>query len=212
VVKRFILLFTGGESDYIQRKSILLVPLLACTCCSPRDFLSRRLATDLISASEAFRSPQQFVLETGVLSTKDYPAPEYLVLEHRGWISTNNAPCPAGLAPPCLEVLLTPSGVETVRALIPVADATKPSFTIPAARRELLAVTAISKQGNVAEVDFLWRWAPLNEIGAALYSADLRYKSSVGFRKYDDGWHLVESTPHPEQSIDDALKNAEPAP
>lgn len=191
---------------------IPITTLLLCLSCSPRDFLSRRLAADLISASETFRSPQQFVLETGVLSTKDYPAPEYLVLEHHGWISTNNAPCPAGLAPPCLEVLLTPSGVETIRALIPAADATKPSFTIPAARRELFGVTGISKQGNFADVDFLWRWAPLNEIGAALYSADLRYKSTAAFRKYDDGWHLIESTPHREQSIDDALKNAEPAP
>jgi hypothetical protein len=55
----------------------------------------------------------------------------------------------------------------------------------------------------------------LNEVGAALYSADLRYASTVGFREYDDGWRILaaRSAPHPNpnQTLDDALKNAEPA-
>jgi hypothetical protein len=40
----------------------------------------------------------------------------------------------------------------------------------------------------------------------------VRYKSTVGFRDYDDGWRLVQTAPHPGQTLDDALKNAEPAP
>ena len=83
------------------------------------------------------------------------------------------------------------------------------SFAV--ARRELVAITGISKQGNLADVDFTWRWIPLNEVGAALYSGDLHYKSTVGFREYDDGWRIVLSTPHVSQTLDDALKNAEPA-
>ena len=58
-----------------------------------------------------------------------------------------------------------------------------------------MAVTGISKQGNMADVDFTWRWIPLNEIGAALYSGDLQYNSTVGFRDYDDGWRIVLATP-----------------
>jgi hypothetical protein len=85
-------------------------------------------------------------------------------------------------------------------------------LTIPVARRELVAVTGISKQGNSGDVEFSWRWNPLNEIGAALYSGDVHYKSVVGFRDYDDGWRLSEGVTHSAQSIDDAIKNAEPIP
>ena len=83
---------------------------------------------------------------------------------------------------------------------------------LPAARRELVTVTGITKQGSTADVEFTWKWDPLNEIGAALYSGDVHYKSVVGFRQYDDGWRMIDGVPRSGQSIDDALKNAEPAP
>jgi len=198
----------------MQTKSILtLAAALLLTSCSPRDYLTRRLAADLISASDPFKTPQQYVLQTGVVSNQTYVSPEYLVLEHHGWVSATTAPCPAGLVPPpCWDILLTPSGVDTVRTLIPAEDADKQSFAIPVARRELLNITGIAKQGNAAEVEFTWRWIPLNEIGAALYSSDLHSKSTVAFRAYDDGWRVILSPSHSGQSLDDALKNAEPAP
>ncbi|HUA14825.1 MAG TPA: hypothetical protein VMG31_05975 [Verrucomicrobiae bacterium] len=197
----------------MARKSILLIFTLFTLACSPRDYLTRRLAFDLISASDAFKTPQQYVLQTGVVSNKDYLSPEYLVLEHHGWLSAATAPCPAGLAPPpCWDILLTPSGVDTVRSIVPAEEADKRSFAIPVARRELLSITGISKQGYAADVDFTWRWVPLNEIGAALYSSDLRSASTVSFRDYDDGWRLVAHAPHSGQTLDDSLKNAEPAP
>jgi hypothetical protein len=76
-----------------------------------------------------------------------------------------------------------------------------------------LGVTGISKQGNLAEVDFTWKWVPLNEVGAALYTGDLHYNSTVGFREYDDGWRILisQSAPRAGQTLEDALKNAEPA-
>jgi len=198
----------------IQILALCLVLGFVLSSCSPRDILSRRLATDLISASEAFRTPQQFALQTGIVSNKIYVSPEYLVLQQHAWISASTARCSPGMEPsPCWDVLLTPSGVETVRALIHAEEADKTFFFIPAARRELVGVTGISKQGSQADVDFTWRWVPLNEVGAALYSSDLRYSSTVGFRDYDDGWRMIaQSVPHPSQSLDDALKNAEPAP
>jgi hypothetical protein len=200
----------------MPKKSILcLVGFFFLASCSPRDFLTRRLAADLISASDAFRAPQQFVLQTGVVSNNIYLAPEYLVLQHHGWISATNSLCRAGFAPPpCWDILLTPSGVDTIRALVSTDEVSKPSFAIPVARRELVGVTGVSKQGNVADVDFTWKWVPLNEIGAALYSGELHYKSTVGFRDYDDGWRVViaPSASRAPQALDDALKNAEPAP
>lgn len=187
--------------------------LLLLLSCSPRDYLTRRLAADLISGSQAFKAPQQYVLQTGIISNKDYVSPEYLVLQHHGWISAATIACPPGLAPPpCWDIILTPSGVDTVRILVPAGQSDKPSIPIPVARRVLLEVSGVSKQGSVADVEFIWKWLPLNEVGAALYSADLRYKSTVGFRDYDDGWRLVQTVPHSAQTIDDALKNAEPAP
>jgi hypothetical protein len=194
----------------MRKKPILfMVGVLFLASCSPRDLLTRRLASDLISASDDFKRPQQFPLQTGVVANKDYVSPEYLVLQQHGWISAIKALCPPGQAPPCWDVLLTPSGVDAVRSLVPAEEADKTLLFIPVAKRELLAVSGISKQGNLADVDFLWRWAPLNEVGAALYSSDLHYISTVGFRDYDDGWRLVQSAPHSGQTIDDALKNAE---
>jgi len=91
-------------------------------------------------------------------------------------------------------------------------QATGSLLSVPVAKRALVAVAGIAKQGNSADVEFIWKWAPLNEVGAALYSGDLQYKSTVGFRNYDDGWRMIEGTPHSGQSIDDALKSAEPNP
>ena len=188
-----------------------LVFLLCLVACSPRDFLTRRLAADLISTSNAFRTQQPFTLQTGIVSNQAYVSPETLVLEHHGWISAAPARCSPGLAPsPCWDVLLTPLGVDTIRPLVPAEESSRSSLEFPVARRELVEVTGISKEGSQADVEFTWKWVPLNEVGSALYSADLRYTSSVGFRHYDDGWRIVQRDPHPGQTIDDALKNAEP--
>jgi hypothetical protein len=191
--------------------SLCLLGALLLSSCSPRDFLTRRLAADLIAGSSAFKTPQQFSLHTGIVTNKDYLAPESLVLQHRGWISATTKPCPPNLSPPpCWDVLLTPSGVDAIQALVSPEDLAKPSFNVPAARRELVKITGISKQGNLGDVDFTWRWIPLNEFGAALYSSDLHYKSTVGFRYHDDGWRVVESALRPGQTLEEALTNAEP--
>jgi hypothetical protein len=189
------------------------VSLLLLSSCSPRDFLTRRLAADLIAGSDTFRAPQLLQLRTGILSNKDYLSPEYLLFLHRGWISATSAPCiPAVAPPPCWDILLTPSGVETVRAIVSQQEATKPFIKLPLARRTLEGVTGISKQGNVADVEFIWKWVPVNEVGAALYSSDVRYRSVVAVREYDDGWRIVQSSSLSLQTLDDALKNPEPAP
>jgi hypothetical protein len=191
----------------------LVVFSLLFSSCSPRDFLTRRLAADLIKASETFRTQQYFQLRTGIVANHDYLSPDYLLLQHKGWISATNARCPVALAPPpCWDVALTPSGVDTFQSLIAPEDDENPTHSIPAARRELVAITGIAKQGNIADVEFTWRWLPLNEVGAALYSGDAHYRSTATFRNYDDGWRLVESAPRPNQPLDEALKNAEPAP
>ena len=84
---------------------------------------------------------------------------------------------------------------------------------MPVARRQLTEITGISRNGNAADVDFLWKWVPLNEVGAALYVGGVQYKSTVGFRRYDDGWRIIEgSAPKSNQGLDDALKDSEPAP
>ena len=191
----------------------LLAILLSLTACSPRDILTRRLAADLIAASEAFKSPQQFWLRTGIVSNKDYLSPDYLVLQRHGWITGANVPCTPNLAPPpCWDVALTPLGVETVRELVASESTGRQYLAIPVARRQLLGITGIAKNGNVADVNFQWRWAALNEVGAALYAGDVQYNSAVVFTHYDDGWRLTESNlPKSAPNLDDALKNALPA-
>jgi hypothetical protein len=200
-----------------MQKPTILALCVACwiflPSCSPRDFLTRRLAADLIAGSQTFRAQQRFQLRSGVIANQDYLSPHYLALQHRGWISATNAACPAALAPPpCWDVTLTPSGVDAFQSLIAPGDAENQSFSIPAARRELLAVTGIAKQGNIADVEFTWRWIPLNEVGSVLYSSDANYRSTASFRRYDDGWRLVEVPARSSQPLDEVLKNAEPAP
>jgi hypothetical protein len=194
---------------------LLALGLLLCAAaCSPRDFLTRRLASDLIASSETFKSAQQFWLRTGVISNKDYISPEYLVLQRRGWITGAIKPCSPDIGPPpCWEVALTPIGVDTFHDLIPNGAADAHYFSVPVARRQLTGIEGIVKNGAAADVDFLWKWIPLNEVGAALYTGGVQYKSTVGFRRYDDGWRIVEgSAARSNQGLDDALKNSEPAP
>jgi len=182
--------------------------------CSPRNFLTRRLAADLISASDAFKEPQLFWLRTGIVSNKDFSSPDYMVLQRHGWIIANEQKCPAGVdPPPCWDVLLTPLGVDTIRPLISGAPPDKGNnapMAIEVARRELLGISGISKAANFADVEFTWRWVPINQVGAALYDSGVRYRSTVGFRSYDDGWRVVDQSVPSNQTLDEALRNAQP--
>jgi hypothetical protein len=194
-------------------KVLSLATLVAMSACSPRYLLTRRLAFDLIENSAAMRAPQPLLLRTGLVSNRDYVSTDYLVLRRYGWISASPAKCRAEVAPPpCWEVALTPAGVDVVNALIPSAGSDQELFELPLAKRQIVAVTGINKDGNSADVEFVWRWLGLNEVGTALYPPDLRYRSVVAFRYYDDGWRLVETPIHSNQALDDALKSAEPAP
>ena len=178
--------------------------------CSPRDFLTRRLAADLISASDAFKAPQLFWLTTGIVSNKDFSSPDSMVLRRRGWIIGTEQKCPSGVdPPPCWDVLLTPLGVDTIRPLISSAlPDSGPAIQV--ARRELLGISGISKAGNFADVEFTWRWVSINRVGAALYDSGVHYRSTVGFRGYDDGWRVVDQNVPSSQTLDEALRNAQP--
>jgi len=195
------------------RLRITPLALLLClgAACSPRDFLTRRLAADLIAGSETFKAEQKFWLRTGVTSNKDYFSPEYLLLQRRGWITAATAPCGHDIAPaPCWDVALTPQGVQTFRDLIPGGAPNSPYFSVPVARRQLSGITGISREGSLAEVDFQWKWVPLNEVGAALYAGNLEYRSTVAFRQYDDGWRVLEGNAvRSNQNLEDALKNSQ---
>lgn len=188
--------------------------LFFAAACSPRDFLTRRLAADLIASSDTFKSTEQFGLHTGLISNKDYISPEYLVLQRHGWITGAAHACPADVAPPpCWQVALTPIGVDTFHDLISNGDANASYFGVPVAHRQLIGISGISRSGPSADIEFLWKWVPLNEVGAALYAGGVQYRSTVGFRQYDDGWRVLEgSAPKNDQSLDDALKNSEPTP
>ena len=196
----------------------LLLAILLCLIllglnlgCSPRDFLTRRLAADLISASDVFKAPQLFWLRTGIVSNKDFSSPDSMVLQRRGWIIGSEQKCPAGVEPPpCWDVVLTPLGVDTIRPLITTVLPGNGPMAIQVARRELVNISGISKAGNFADVEFTWRWVSINPVGAALYDSGVHYRSTVGFRGYDDGWRVVEQNVRNNQPLDEALRNAQP--
>jgi hypothetical protein len=198
---------------FIRTAKTLLLAVLLCLGmgCSPRDFLTRRLAADLISASESFKGPQMFWLRPGIVSNKDFSSPDFMVLQRRGWILGTEVKCPTGIEPPpCWDVVLTPHGVDAIRPLISSALPDNGPIGIQVARRELLSVTGISKAGNFADVEFSWRWVSLNPVGAALYDSGVHYRSTVAFRGYDDGWRVVEQTVPGNQTLEEALRNAQP--
>ena len=190
----------------------MLYSLCLAMGCSRRDFLTRHLAADLITESNTFKTTQEFWLHTGTTSNKDYSSPEYLVLQHRGWITAATVACPPNVEPaPCWDVALTPLGVGVFRDLLPPDATQKQYFSIAAARRQLVEITGIAKSNGLADVDFQWRWFPLNEVGAALYGNGVQYRSTVTFREYDDGWRVLEGElPKSGESLDEALKNARP--
>lgn len=197
----------------MRNTKTLLLALLACLTigCSPRDFLTRRLAADLISASETFKAPQTFWLTTGIVSNKDFNSPDSMVLQRRGWIIGTQQKCPAEVEPPpCWDVVLSPLGVDTIRPLIASGSSSNGQIGIQIVRRELVAVTGISKAGNLADVEFTWHWFSLNPVGAALYDSGVRYRSTVGFRGFDDGWRVINENAHSNQTMDEALHSAEP--
>jgi len=197
----------------VLKISLLAGLMWATTACSPRDFLTRRLAADLIAGSDTFKNPQVFWLRTGITSNKDYFSPESLLLQRRGWITAASVPCPPNVAPsPCWDVALTPHGVDTFRDLIPNSSDKSQYISVPVAKRQFVGITGISKNGNLADVDFLWRWIALNEVGSAFYPGDVQYKATVTCRRYDDGWRVIEgNTPRSDQNLDDGLKNSQPS-
>jgi hypothetical protein len=111
-------------------------------------------------------------------------------------------------------VVLTPLGVDTIRPLIssalPDNGHDNGPMAIQVARRELVSIAGISKAGNLAAVEFTWRWVSINQVGAALYDSGVHYRSSVGFRGYDDGWRVVEQPVPSNQTLDEALRSAQP--
>jgi len=190
---------------------ILATLLCSALACSPRDFLTRRLAADLISASETFKAPQVFWLKTGIVSNRDFNSPDSMVLQRRGWIIGTQQKCPSGVdPPPCWDVVLSPLGVDTFRPLISDTSPGIAPMSLAVARRELVNVTGISKAGTFADVEFTWRWVALNPVGAALYDAGVNYRSTVGFRSYDDGWRVMDAALKTSPSLEEALHNAEP--
>ena len=179
----------------MQTSRIVALMTLLCLIpgCSPRHYLTRRLAGDLISASEVFKAPQTVWIATGVVSNKDFNSPESMVLQRRGWIiGTQQKKCSAGVEPePCWDVVLSPLGVDIIRPLIASGSSATGSMAIQAVRRELVGISGISKAGNFADVEFTWHWVALNKVGEALYDSGVRYRSTVAFRSYDDGWRVV---------------------
>jgi hypothetical protein len=195
----------------IYPTALLLSLLSAALACSSRDFLTRSLAANLISASQSFNSPQVFWLKTGVVSNREFNSPDSLVLQHRGWIIGTQQRCPLGLdPPPCWDLVLSPLGVDVFRPLIPATDPGVGPTSVRVARRELVAITGISKVGNYADVEFTWRWVALNPVGSALFDSGVHYRSVVQFRSYDDGWRVYDVNAHNSQSLEEALRNAEP--
>ena len=214
----------------MPRQQIGFIFALLCftIACSPRDFLTRRLATDLIAGSDTFKTTQVFWLRTGVLSGKDYSSQEYATLRRHGWITGTGVSCPADLAPPCWDVVITPLGVDILRDWVNATAASSQYISVPVAQRSSsvagcqMASSSACLAAHIAKMmkSSTLRWycgsihwsSAVNEVGAALYPKGPEYNSTVGFVRYDDGWRMIEGGAlRSNLNLGEALKNAEPA-
>src|SRR3989442_5034532 len=112
----------AASPNFMRRLRFSLIVSFVCfaVACSPRDFLTRRLAADLIAGSETFKIPQQFWLRTGMISNKDYLSPEYLVLRRHRWMTGANVPCAPNIAPPRAGTSFSPlSGLRPFATFFP---------------------------------------------------------------------------------------------
>src|SRR5260221_11816873 len=152
------------EKLSLLRALLCLLVLCLDLACSPRDFLTRRLAADLISTSDAFKAPQLFWLKNGIVSNQDFSSPDSMGLQHRGWIIGTQEKCPAGVdPPPCWEGVLTPLGEDTIRPLITTVLPENGPMSIQVARRDLLSIAVISKGGKGSAAAFARHWVSLNQ-------------------------------------------------
>ena len=189
--------------------SLLLVGITVA--CSPRDFLTRRLATDLIAGSDSFKTHPAILAANGrdlqqrlhFARIRDL-APARLDHGQRRCLSSRN----------CCSAVLghgDHSAGSGRPARLGFRDRSQFSIHQRASGTERTAGGHGHSQGRKswADVDFLWRWAAVNEVGAALYARNYRVQLHVGFVHYDDGWRVIEGGGlKGSQSLSEALKNA----
>src|SRR5579863_9223691 len=125
--------------------ALSIVALLVLLSCSPRDFLTRRLAADLIATSNTFRATQSFQMTTGIVSNADYLSTEYLALQHHGWISATQSRCPPDVTPPPAGMSRShpPEWIHFALSSRPAIPTSNPSaYRSPAANSSQLPVSA----------------------------------------------------------------------
>ncbi len=166
--------------------------------------MARGVAAEKISASFDFRASKLAVIHLGNLQKWDRSPEtqnEYAALEKAGFITTRKGR--SGW-----HVDVTPAGEKAFQAVDATRDHEKDGdyFAIPLATREMVRVTGISINGNLAQVDFDWKWK-MNSLGllfaTADYSVELRERETGNtaiysgdefntaiFKKWDDGWRL----------------------
>jgi len=147
----------------------------------PPHFLTRRLAADLIAASDTFAAPQQFQLHTGIISNRTISRRNLscssIVAGYRPPKPLVSCSCPAALlgyhAHPFRRGYFSKSHRPRRRRETILQHPRRPPRTRRHHRHR--------QTSQPCDVEFTWRWIPMNEVGAALYSADLHYQSTASF-------------------------------
>jgi hypothetical protein len=86
-----------------------------------------------------------------------------------------------------IGITLTPKGVAE---RWPEHQAREGGWDIVPARRELVEVTAVVTESDLARAEFAWRLVPTAG-GAALGTTPSSRRASATFQWRDDGWHLI---------------------
>lgn len=162
--------------------------------------LTRGTAADKIAASLDFQSSKSALIHVGTFGRYDATPgmeSEYATFEKAGFITATKDRMG-------WHVQVTPAGEKAFQSVNGNLDADNNWF-VPLATREMVSVTGISTNENIAQADFAWKWK-MNSLGLLFatgdYSAELAAEpgklviysgdesNTAIFKKWDDGWRL----------------------
>jgi hypothetical protein len=191
-------------SSKVALMLIFVLIILAIACDSLRGKLTRPKAEELIKSTDNFNSKLVLMLETEQGLTSDCNQalrrkPPWRAFHEIRLIQENlRQMSPGGAFSLPLfscDLTLTEQGQRESSQWKKVRQPWGVEWEIPIASREFMAITGLTggeQEGSPVQADFNWRWT-YNNIGNRLGTSDQQsHSSSALFRRYDDGWRLVE--------------------
>jgi hypothetical protein len=178
VKKSNIAIFSKGLLRSTRMIPAFLVLAVFCSACSrglTRSDAAEKLSrSDLFSKTVTFEYTKYLAYRRGANSAGDF----FRALNYLGYTDEKGG--------------LTEKGISEKKNWIP--SSMSEDYEVPLATRELLEITGIGElqgeTGAFVEVQYTWKWSPVNEVGTLMKLDEKTNAGSAAFRRFDDGWRL----------------------